>query len=603
MKFQASLLVLSRAVPAFLLCSSLFAQEPAGPPSSYSGRPDRSGPALVEAQALIDSGKLSEAETAVRRYLESHQDWADAHYLLAYILFREGNPSASLVEYREGERYRAPAALDWQMAGSDYFLLEDYPAADRAFTEAARLDPENPLALYFLGRAKYNEKRFEEAVRVLRDSLALDPNNARAQHYLGLAYERQGQQDEALSAYRAAVALESGAAVPNAGPYLDLGALLAAANHPDEAVPSLLRAVRIAPGDARAHRELGKAYLAMNKLEQAQSELEKAAQLVPQDGPVHYLLSQAYRRRGLTGQARAESERYAALSGSHSTPETPLAQARMLLNSGRLDEAEGTVRGYLEVHKNSGEGHFLLGYILFKEKKAKLSLTEYTEGAKYQKPGAYDLEAVAADYVLLEDYIDADKWFTRSLELSPGNLQALYYLGRTKYNENRFEEAIAVFAECLKRNPKDVKAEDNLGLCYEALGRVDDAIAAYRQAIAWQAEGKIGDAGPYVNLGALLSQTSRPEEAVPSLVQAIAIAPGDVKAHRELGKAYLQLNRLADAQGELEKVVELAPENAPGHFMLGQVYRRRGLADKAKVEFARYAGLTGTHSTSEKPER
>ena len=56
---------------------------------------------------------------------------------------------------------------------------------------------------------------------------------------------------------------------------------------------------------------------------------------------------------------------------------------------------------------------------LFKEQKAALSLAEYTEGAKYRKPTAADLEAVGGDYVLLKDYADADVWFTKAVDWSP----------------------------------------------------------------------------------------------------------------------------------------------------------------------------------------
>jgi len=204
---------------------------------------------------------------------------------------------------------------------------------------------------------------------------------------------------------------------------------------------------------------------------------------------------------------------------------------------------------------------------------------------------------VAGDYVLLHDYGDADKWFTKSVEWNPGNFQTLYYLGRTKYNENRFEEAIEVFERCLKLDPKNVKAEDNLGLSYAGMGRTDEAMAAYKTAIAWDSAAQIRDSGPYIDLGTLLVDNARASEAVPYLLQGLQISPEEVRAHRELGKAYLHLNQLENAQRELEKSVELAPQHAPTHFVLAQVYRKRGLLDKARAETERYAALTGSHSS------
>ena len=367
-----------------------------------------------------------------------------------------------------------------------------------------------------------------------------------------------------------------------------------------EAIGPLVRAVELAPNNADAHRELGKAYLALHHLEQAQRELEKAVALAPEQAPNHFLLAQVFRKRGLNAKADAETAQYAVLTGTHSAPETPLSEARSLLDLGKLPEAEKAVRGYLQQHPQSGEAHFLLGYVLFKEQSAVPSLAEYTEGAKYRRPNAADLEVVASDYVLLKDYPDADKWFTRAVEWNPQDALGWYYLGRTKYNENRFDEAVSAFQKCLTLKARDVKAEDNLGLSYEGLNQTEEAMAAYRTAIQWQAEAAEKDPGPYLNLGSLLVDNGKAEEGLPNLLTAVKMEPGDFHMHRALGKAYAHLNEPARARDELEKAATLAPGDAPIHFMLAQVYRKLGMTDKAKAESETYTKLTGASSAPEK---
>jgi len=262
-------------------------------------------------------------------------------------------------------------------------------------------------------------------------------------------------------------------------------------------------------------------------------------------------------------------------------------------------QAEQVVRSYLRTHSTSADAHFLLGLILFKAVKAKESLAEYTEAAKYRDPSSYDLEIVGLDYVLLRDYMDADKWFSQSLEHTPKNPEGWYYLGRTKYNENRFEEAIRAFQECLKQEPGNVKAEDNLGLSYAGLGKSDDAIAAYQLAISGQAEKAVKDAGPFLDLGSLLLDQNRINEAIPYLVQAVQISAGDSRTHEELGKAYERSGRLQEAQGELEQAVKLSPQDSALHFLLGRVYQKQKLMDKAKSEFERSAKLNQAKASKE----
>ncbi len=321
-------------------------------------------------------------------------------------------------------------------------------------------------------------------------------------------------------------------------------------------------------------------------------------------------------------------------STSRATPPTesadmPLAEAHSLLEKGNMNEAERLVRQYLQTHPDSADGHFLLGHILFREiqsearlekqlegvqvlgagassanhgeEKARASLAEFTAGAKFHYPSASDLKVVALDYVLLGDYVDADKWLTNMLQWTPNDAEGWYYLGRTKYNENRFAEAVDAFQRCLKLDPRNLRAEDNLGLSYAGLGRKEEAAAAYQQAIDWQSGAVLKNPGPYIDLGDLLLDENRNEEAVFYLLQAIGVAPRESRAHELLGKAYARLEQLPRAQSELEKAIELSPQNASLHCMLAPVYSKQGFADKARIEFDRCATLAGSHSVPPTP--
>jgi Flp pilus assembly protein TadD len=230
------------------------------------------------------------------------------------------------------------------------------------------------------------------------------------------------------------------------------------------------------------------------------------------------------------------------------------------------------------------------------------------------------LKIVALDYILLADYADADKWLTKMLEWTPSDSEGWYYLGRTKYNENRFDEAIHAFQRSLQLDPKNVKIEDNLGLAYAGLGRAEDAISAYQTAIAWQNEAlqKLNskkedpqtkesqtdaakNPGPFIDLASLLLDQNRSTEAISYLHQAIEIGPRDSKAHELLGKAYSRLGQLPQAQAELETAIALAPRNPNLPCVLGPIYHKQGLTEKAKLQLDRCAALNGTHSSPETP--
>ena len=323
---------------------------------------------------------------------------------------------------------------------------------------------------------------------------------------------------------------------------------------------------------------------------------------------------------------------------SDGQPENLLADARSFFLKGNLADADRTVRRYLESHPNSSDAHFLLGHILFREiqalavserqvqsqapnpmgakramgsapldatgskatqEMAKASLAEFTAGAKFHTPSADDLKTVAFNYILLADLADADKWLTKMLEWAPNDWEGWYHLGRTRYNENRFAEAISAFQQCLKLNPQNVRAEDNLGLSLAGLGRNDDAAVAYHQAMAWQAQSLTKDPGPYIDLGSLLIDQNRANDSIPFLLQAVEIAPAEWRAHELLATVYTRAEKLPRAQMELEKAIELSPQTANLHCMLAPIYRKQGLAEKAKAEYDHCAALSSSDSPPE----
>lgn len=287
-------------------------------------------------------------------------------------------------------------------------------------------------------------------------------------------------------------------------------------------------------------------------------------------------------------------------AGICQTPAEPLQAAQSLLAAGKLPEAEAVLRRHLKDDPSSAEAHYLLGDVLFRQKRALESLAELTAGSKFKPPGAGELRTVAADYVLLGDFADADKWFSEVTAEAPSDAEAWYLLGRTKYNENRFAEAVASFQRVLALRGKDVQAEDNLGLSQQGLGHTDQAKTAFETAIAWQGDAP-ADAQPYLNLGILLTDQGDPASAIQQLTKAAALAPENPKIHEELGRALQAKGGMEAAQAQLEAAVRLAPNAAALHFKLGQIYRHRGLSERAQQEFAICAKLNGAHSSTEVP--
>lgn len=283
------------------------------------------------------------------------------------------------------------------------------------------------------------------------------------------------------------------------------------------------------------------------------------------------------------------------------TVESHLTAARQQIQQTHLPQAEHTLRETLALAPTSAEARYLLGYVLFREQRAKESLAEYTAAAQLRQPTAEELTVVASDYVLLKDFADADKWLRYATSLAPNDPQLWYLLGRTQFNEDHAADATHSFARCLELHPEDLRAEYNLGLAYEKLDRPADAISAYQTAIRWQTGRAQQDPQPYLDLGTLLSRQAKFADALTPLELAVRFGPSNPLASQQLGLAMEALGRYDEAIAALKHAADLAPNAEQPHFFLGRVYRRLGRAKQASAEFAIVSHLLGTHSDTATP--
>ena len=298
-----------------------------------------------------------------------------------------------------------------------------------------------------------------------------------------------------------------------------------------------------------------------------------------------------------------------AQTSASSDPDSPLLKAQALLNAGQPAQAEAAIRAILADQPQSAPAAYLLAHLLQQQAHPRESLKWFTKAASESPPAVEDLRSVALDYVLLDDYGDAARWLEHALQGGSTNAEAWYDLGRIRMMQNNFAGAEQALKKTLALQPRLVKAEDNLGVTYEGENRSADAEAAYRQAIEWQRTATHPSEQPLLNLGTLLAAQQHGAEAVPILLQAVAIAPGNPKCREQLARAYEltaqteqtgEQTAIDSAQQQMAEAVRLDPANARLHYQLGLLYRRAGKPQQAKQEFLLSARLYGTKSTPDR---
>ena len=138
---------------------------------------------------------------------------------------------------------------------------------------------------------------------------------------------------------------------------------------------------------------------------------------------------------------------------------------------------------------------------------------------------------------------DSVTLWTHTLEVTRENTVAHYNLGLEMQRLGRTEEAVHQYEQAVRINPRDAESFNNLGEAYRTLGRPDTATDEYRKAIA----AKPDYADAYNGLGAAYGQLGETREAIDAFREAVRLDPDLDEAQVNLAVALLTDERFAEA--------------------------------------------------------
>jgi tetratricopeptide (TPR) repeat protein len=110
--------------------------------------------------------------------------------------------------------------------------------------------------------------------------------------------------------------------------------------------------------------------------------------------------------------------------------------------------------------------------------------------------------------------------FISLLDRHPEDEEGAYMLGRIYYREGRIDQAIGQFDRALRINPNSYRTWDNLGLCWQANGDNEKAIAHFLHAIKLVEKDHPEYDWAYANLADLLLKTGDAEHAFAAAAKA-----------------------------------------------------------------------------------
>ncbi len=174
----------------------------------------------------------------------------------------------------------------------------------------------------------------------------------------------------------------------------------------------------------------------------------------------------------------------------------------------------------------------------------------------------------------------------------PGKAASEYQRAQAEFAKGNFDAGLKRMERAVEIAPRFATAWNDLGTIRYKRQEYAKAEECFRRALDADSASYM----PLVNLGGVLINLGRIEEALGYNQRAVAARPSDALANSQLGQTYFRLGQLDNAVKYLEAAVKLDP----GHFsspqlFLAEIHAQRGEKSLAADELAAFLKLHPDH--------
>jgi tetratricopeptide (TPR) repeat protein len=144
-----------------------------------------------------------------------------------------------------------------------------------------------------------------------------------------------------------------------------------------------------------------------------------------------------------------------------------------------------------------------------------------------------------------------------------------------------YRDPETLWRDTLAKNPDCWLAHNNLGLLLKNQGRIEEAMEHYHKAIQINPN----NFEALNNLGATLAAQGRLEEAIENYHQAIQLNPDYFLTHDNLGQALAAQGRFEEAIENFHQAIQLNPNYAEAQYNLGNALAAQGRIEEAIAQY------------------
>ena len=163
---------------------------------------------------------------------------------------------------------------------------------------------------------------------------------------------------------------------------------------------------------------------------------------------------------------------------------------------------------------------------------------------------------------------DAEGWYSKTLEVSPNDPDALYNKGQVQLDQSKVEEALETFLRLSElADDGDVESQMALGFCHDLLGNVDEARSLYELVITIDPE----QVEAYFKLGRIADGDGEYDKAINYYDKVVSLNNKHESVFGELAHTYAKMDLWEPCKVACEQALALDPTNAKIYNQLGLI--------------------------------
>ncbi len=249
-----------------------------------------------------------------------------------------------------------------------------------------------------------------------------------------------------------------------------------------------------------------------------------------------------------------------------------LSRAKEIGLEGKVEEAVEIIKGVIADDPDIIDAYFFLGNIYFKEGDYEEAVANFMEALERRPDDSFTVINIANSYRRMGKIEEAESFILDHLERGIIDSQFFFILGGIKVIQQKDDEAIQYYEQCLSINPSSSSSHNALAALY--LNK-DDLLNAEKHIQATMALNPQLSNVNY-HLAQLMEKRGETSEAVEAYKKELEYSPHHYKSSFNLSRLYRILGQEAEEEKYLQKTMEINPDLPMSYFYLARIYLNRG---------------------------